>query len=181
MNKFYIGLIIAVLLIGITAGCQQSTENTQTSQDKSVPESKDMPKESLKTEQIKTEDGLAITVYKSPTCGCCSMWEDHLTKAGFKVTSKPTDNMTEIRKKYNVPDKMQSCHTGIIDGYIIEGHVPASDVKKLLKERPSDVVGLAAPGMPGKSPGMQPEGKEPKDYDVLSFDKQGNRKVFASY
>ena len=76
---------------------------------------------------------------------------------------------------------MESCHTAIVDGYVIEGHVPASDVKKLLKLRPVDIVGLAAPGMPPKSPGMQPEGEKPSNYDVLSFDKQGKSKVFTSY
>lgn len=121
-----------------------------------------------------------ITVYKSPTCGCCTAWEAHMSKAGFKVTSKATDNMTEIRKQYAVPEKMQSCHTAVIDGYVIEGHVPAGDVEKLLETRP-DVVGLAAPGMPAKSPGMQPEGEKPANYDVFSFDRQGNIKVFASY
>ena len=89
--------------------------------------------------------------------------------------------MTEIREKYKITPKLQSCHTGIIDGYVIEGHVPAKDVKKLLEERPEGIVGLTAPGMPQKSPGMQPEGKEPKGYDVLSFDKDGNTKVFTSY
>ncbi len=75
---------------------------------------------------------------------------------------------------------MQSCHTAVIDGYVIEGHVPASDVIKLLKTRP-DIAGLAAPGMPQKSPGMQPEGEKPANYDVFSFDEQGNTKEFASY
>jgi hypothetical protein len=89
--------------------------------------------------------------------------------------------MTQIRKQYNVPDKMQSCHTAIIGGYVIEGHVPADDVKKLLGTRPADVAGLAAPGMPPKSPGMQPEGEKPSGYDVLSFDRQGNSKIFTSY
>ena len=103
-----------------------------------------------------------------------------MSKAGFKVTSKATDNLTEIRKQYAVPAKMQSCHTAVIDGYVIEGHVPAGDVEKLLETRP-DVVGLAAPGMPAKSPGMQPEGEKPANYDVFSFDRQGNIKVFASY
>lgn len=122
----------------------------------------------------------AITVYKSPTCGCCSLWEEHLRKAGFEVTSKPTDDLAAIRKRFNVPEGMQSCHTAVIDGYVIEGHVPADDIKKLLSERP-DVVGLAAPGMPPKSPGMQPESEKPADFDVLSFDRQGNAKVFTSY
>ena len=103
-----------------------------------------------------------------------------MTKAGFQVTSKPVENMGEIRKQNKVPEKMQSCHTAIIDGYVIEGHVPDDDVKRILKERTA-VVGLAAPGMPANSPGMQPEGEKPSGYDVLSFDREGNSKVFTSY
>lgn len=135
---------------------------------------------SEKSSMNPTQNGKEITVYKSPSCGCCSGWETHLSKAGFKVVSKPTENMTEIRNQFGVPDKMKSCHTAVIEGYVIEGHVPASDVVKLLETRP-DVVGLSAPGMPPKSPGMQPEGEIPANYDVLSFDRQGNTKVFTSY
>lgn len=181
--KFYIFLAI-IFLAGLTLiGCtQQSAEQVSTSQVQTVPESKKTvkPAES-EQETVSDKNGKEITVYKSPTCGCCSEWEKHLTKAGFKVTSKPTDNMPEVRKRFNVPDKMQSCHTAVVDGYVIEGHVPADDVKKLLTERPTDIAGLAAPGMPARSPGMQPEGEKPSGYDVLSFDKQGNSKVFASY
>jgi hypothetical protein len=190
--KFYIFSAI-ILLGGLTLiGCtQQSAEQVSTSEKQNVSELKDTvkpveSKDSEKTaeaeqEIVSNKDGTEITVYKSPTCGCCTAWETHLTKAGFKVVSKPTDKMIEVRKEFNVPDKMQSCHTAIVDGYVIEGHVPASDVQKLLSERPTDIVGLAAPGMPAKSPGMQPEGEKPSGYDVLSFDKQGNSKVFASY
>lgn len=164
MKHFIYALVILIAAGFILAGCSQIGPKL------------------AETEQTEANSGYvkAITVYKSPTCGCCSLWEQHLRKAGFEVTSKPTDDMSAIRKQYGVPEKMQSCHTAIIDGYVIEGHVPADDVKKLLRERP-DVVGLAAPGMPPKSPGMQPEGEKPADYDVLSFDRQGNAKVFTSY
>lgn len=163
--KFYIyASIILILLVFTMVGCSRVQEKASTTANKT-----------------ENEKGLAITVYKSPTCGCCTAWESHLSKAGFQVTSKTTENMAEIRKQYGVPEKMQSCHTAVIDGYVIEGHVPADDVKKLLETRPVDVAGLAAPGMPPKSPGMQPEGEKPSGYDVLSFDRQGNAKVFASY
>lgn len=156
--KFYnYGLVILILLGLMLVGCKSGQEKSATIPNK--PE---------------------ITVYKSPSCGCCKGWESHLSKAGFKVTSKPTENMTEIRNQFGVPEKMSSCHTAVIEGYIIEGHVPASDIEKLLATRP-DVVGLAAPGMPAKSPGMQPEGEIPANYDVLSFDRSGNAKVFTSY
>jgi len=88
--------------------------------------------------------------------------------------------MAALKKKYGVPDKLASCHTAIVDGYVIEGHVPAADVTRLLKERPR-IVGLTAPGMPMQSPGMQAEGKIPRNYDVLAFDKQGKAKIYHRY
>lgn len=183
--KFYIYTLIILITLGFTlAGCaRQETETTSTARNKTETEETKISPEPAKTDlkEISDDSTGTITVYKSPTCGCCSMWESHLTKAGFRVVSKPTENMAEIRKQYNVPDNMQSCHTAVVDGYVIEGHVPADDVKKLLNERPAGILGLAAPGMPQKSPGMQPEGEKPADYDVFSFDKEGNTKVFASY
>jgi len=124
--------------------------------------------------------GKDILMYKSPTCGCCGNWAEHLRGAGFTVVEKKQENMDAIKVKYGVPEKLASCHTAIIDGYIIEGHVPAADVERLLKERP-DIVGLTAPGMPMKSPGMQSVGQKPKGYDVLAFDKDGNSHVFSHY
>ena len=121
-----------------------------------------------------------ITVYKSPTCGCCTAWVDHLKAEGFEVTATNRDDMKSIKQQYGVSDKLASCHTAIIDGYVLEGHVPASDVKRLLKEKPT-IIGLTAPGMPMKSPGMQAEGLPPKGYDVLAFDKQGKTSVFSHY
>jgi hypothetical protein len=195
--KFYNYALIVLITLGFTlAGCtQQRTdepapketlapkENLSANRNNTTVEVPKASPEPAAAEQKETngEKLQEVTVYKSPTCGCCTMWESHMKKAGFRVTSKPTDKMAEIRKQYQVPDKMQSCHTAVVDGYVIEGHVPADDVKKLLKARPAAVVGLAAPGMPQKSPGMQPEGEKPAGYDVFSFDKKGNTKVFASY
>ncbi|MDQ6987841.1 MAG: DUF411 domain-containing protein [Mariprofundaceae bacterium] len=133
-------------------------------------------------ENIKTAvaAGKDVLMYKSPTCGCCGNWAEHLRGAGFTVVEKKQENMDAIKVKYGIPKKLASCHTAIIDGYIIEGHVPAADVQRLLKERP-DIVGLTAPGMPMKSPGMQSVGQQPKGYDVLAFDKDGNSHVFSHY
>lgn len=180
--RSYIYTLIIVIVLGFTLiSCTQQPEIASTKQNPEIEESKDRMKP-IKADQngVGNENGKAITVYKSPTCGCCNAWESHLTKAGFQVTSIPTDKMTEIREKYKVPENMQSCHTAVIDGYVIEGHVPASDVLRLLETRP-DIAGLAAPGMPAKSPGMQPEGEKPANYDVFSFDREGNTKVFSSY
>ncbi|OIO74124.1 MAG: metal-binding protein [Zetaproteobacteria bacterium CG1_02_53_45] len=121
-----------------------------------------------------------IVMYKDPNCGCCGDWAKHLQAEGFTVTEKLSNEMERVKAEYGVPAQLASCHTAIVDGYIIEGHVPADDIKRLLKERPA-VTGLTAPGMPMQSPGMQPSGLPPKGYDVLSFDKQGNSHVYHSY
>jgi len=121
-----------------------------------------------------------VVMYKDPNCGCCGDWAKHLTAQGFTVTEKLSSDMGAVKSEYGVPSRLASCHTALIDGYIIEGHVPADDIKRLLKERP-DVVGLTAPGMPMQSPGMQPEGLPAKNYKVLSFDKSGNTAVYTAY
>jgi hypothetical protein len=121
-----------------------------------------------------------VEVYKSPTCGCCANWVEHLKKAGFTVHATNVDDMTKLKASHGVPRQVQSCHTALVDGYVIEGHVPAGDVHRLLKERPA-VVGIAVPGMPIGSPGMEVEGRKPDAYDVVTFDKQGQTKVYSSY
>lgn len=119
-----------------------------------------------------------IEVFKTPTCGCCAKWVEHLRAQGFVAKTTDLANLSEVKAKHNVPRAVQSCHTAIVGGYVIEGHVPAADIKRLLKERPA-VVGLAVPGMPIGSPGM--EGPSPDRYDVLSFDKQGKTRVFSTH
>ena len=123
-------------------------------------------------------DSLTVTVYKSPTCGCCNAWIDHMRDAGFTVVGVNRDDMNAIKHQHGVTNSLGSCHTATVAGYVLEGHVPAADVKRLLAERP-DVVGLAVPGMPMGSPGM--EGPISQKYDVVAFDKAGGRTVFASY
>jgi len=121
-----------------------------------------------------------VTVYKSATCGCCSKWITHLENEGFKVVSHDKDDMTSIKVEAGLQPELASCHTAFVDGYVIEGHVPADDIKRLLTEKPP-VLGLTAPGMPQKSPGMQPEGDTPQGYDLLAFDKAGQTHVFTAY
>jgi hypothetical protein len=120
----------------------------------------------------------SVQVYKSASCGCCAKWVEHLRAAGFKVTATDVPDVAAIRAKYNVPSNVAGCHTAIVDSYIVEGHVPAEDVKLLLAKRPA-VAGIAAPGMPLGSPGM--ESPNAKPYDVVSFDKQGKTAVFATH
>jgi hypothetical protein len=119
-----------------------------------------------------------ITVYKDPGCGCCKSWIEHLIKNGYRVDAKDTPDMAEVKRTLGVPDRLSACHTGVVNGYLIEGHVPAADIARLLKEKPK-VTGLAVPGMPMGSPGM--EGPRAQHYQVLSFDKSGKTKIFASY
>ena len=119
-----------------------------------------------------------ITVYKDPGCGCCKSWIEHLIKHGYRVEAKDTPQMTEIKHSLGVPDGITACHTAVVNGYLIEGHVPADDIARLLKTKPK-VAGLAVPGMPMGSPGM--EGPRKQHYQVLSFDKTGKTKIFASY
>ena len=121
-----------------------------------------------------------VTMYKNANCGCCGAWATHMRDAGFSVKELPRDDMEVVKEKYGVPTTFASCHTAIVGGYVIEGHVPAADVQRLLKEQPN-IVGLTAPGMPMHSPGMQTKGLKPKGYDVLAFDKQGQVKVYHRY
>jgi hypothetical protein len=122
--------------------------------------------------------GPKMTVYKTRTCGCCAKWVDHLKENGFEVTVQDVASTAEYRQKYGVPEKLASCHTGVVNGYAVEGHVPAADIKQLLKTAPK-AKGLAAPGMPAGSPGM--EGPRSDAYSVLLFDAKGEATVFKQY
>ncbi|MDH5599937.1 MAG: DUF411 domain-containing protein [Gammaproteobacteria bacterium] len=119
-----------------------------------------------------------IMVYKSPTCGCCNKWVKHLEKEGFNVKTKNIRDMNPVKNKMGVQRQFQSCHTAKIGKYFVEGHVPAKDIKKLLKEKP-DIKGLSAPGMPMGSPGM--EGPRKDRYDVVAIDKNNRATVYSSY
>jgi hypothetical protein len=117
-----------------------------------------------------------MTVYKDPGCGCCEKWVTHMRGAGFELSVQNTTNMDPIKRRYGVPAALASCHTAVSRGYVIEGHVPADLVHKLLKEKPK-VLGLAVPGMVTGSPGM--EGANPQPYQVVTFDAAGRTTVYA--
>lgn len=121
-----------------------------------------------------------IVVYKTPTCGCCGKWVAHLEEHGFATRVTEMDDLSDVKTKHNVPGQAQSCHTAVVEGYVIEGHVPAADVQRLLKERPA-VLGIAVPGMPIGSPGMEVPNMKPQAFRVMSFDKQGQLQVFSSH
>ena len=121
-----------------------------------------------------------ITVFKSPSCGCCGHWVSHLQENGFKVDVKNIDDMNQIKHQLGVPSNLASCHTGKIGDYIVEGHVPAADLHRLLKEKPR-VKGIAVPGMPMGSPGMEVPGEKSDHYDVVTFTEDGKTNLFASH
>ena len=120
--------------------------------------------------------GPVITVYKSPTCGCCTAWVTHVKRAGFRVVVHDTADVQPVKDRWGVPGDLISCHTAKVENYVIEGHVPADLIQRLLQEKPA-VLGIATPGMPSGSPGM--EGGPPEPYDVLTFDKEGRTTLFA--
>jgi hypothetical protein len=117
-----------------------------------------------------------IVVYKTPTCGCCSDWVDHAREHGFTVVAHDLNDLTAVKRQLGVPPGRISCHTSVVRGYTVEGHVPADLIQKMLAERPR-IRGLTVPGMPMGSPGM--EGPWKDDYDVLAFDDDGNIHVYA--
>ena len=121
---------------------------------------------------------LGIAVYKNQYCGCCHEWIKHLEKNGFKVTANDVPDTAPVRESLGIPAKLGSCHTAKIAGYAIEGHVPAADIKRLLKEKPK-AVGLAVPGMPAGSPGM--ESANPQPYNTLLVMKDGSSRVWAKH
>ena len=127
------------------------------------------------------QQSASVRVYKDPTCGCCEKWVEHLRAAGFAVSVVNSPDMTAIKEKHHVPKRARSCHTGIVNGYTIEGHVPAADIRRLLKEGSAGVIGIAVPGMPVGSPGMEVPGAQAQPYTVIAFDRAGQTKVFASH
>ena len=124
--------------------------------------------------------GPLVDVFKSPTCGCCAMWVEHMKANGFNVRTTEINDLTEIKKSRGVPDRVQSCHTAVVNGYVVEGHVPAADVHRLLKEKPA-IAGIAVGGMPMGSPGMDFPGTKAQAYDVMAFDKTGATRVYAKH
>jgi len=120
----------------------------------------------------------AVTVYKDPYCGCCDAWVDHLRASGFSVRVRERTDMAAVKAQIGIPTNLQSCHTATISEYVIEGHVPAADIARLLDERP-EARGLAVPGMPIGSPGM--EGPNPRPYASLLFSGSGEAAVFARH
>lgn len=124
-------------------------------------------------------DVRAITIYKSPSCGCCQSWAEYLEANGFETKIVNTNNLYEIKQKHNVPREMASCHTALINDLVIEGHVPATDILAYLENPQFNIVGLSVPGMVQGTPGMETGKKE--DYQVIAFSANGQQSVFREY
>jgi len=125
----------------------------------------------------KTAQAADVVVYKSPTCGCCKKWVSHMRENGFSVEVHEQYNVTPKKDEYGVPRRLRSCHTAKVGRYVVEGHVPADVVRQLLEEQP-EIAGVAVPGMPMGSPGMEGFRKDP--YDVISFADSGKSGIYAS-
>lgn len=120
----------------------------------------------------------ATVFYRNPGCGCCEAWSKLMVEAGMPVEMRDSDDLDALQQEMNVPADLRGCHAGIMGGYAVSGHVPPADIKRLLAEKP-DAAGLAVPGMPAGSPGMEGGGQDP--YDVILFKVDGTREVFARY
>lgn len=154
---------LALLLLFAAVGCNKS-QNTAT--------------ENSPTPSPSSASSVALEVYKSPTCGCCEDWITHANSNGFTSTIHHPENLDQIKQQFGIAPKYQSCHTGVSsDGFIFEGHVPARLMKKFLAEKPRDAIGLAVPGMPIGSPGMEMDDRI-TPYDVLLLHKDGTSSVY---
>ncbi len=120
-----------------------------------------------------------IVVYKNPECGCCTKWVKYLQNNNYNVTIEHTRDVLAVKKRLGVPEKLAACHTAVIDGYVVEGHITHRDIKRLLLFRP-EIKGIAVPGMPVGTPGME-SGSTVHSYNVMSFDEQGNMEVFVEH
>lgn len=126
-------------------------------------------------------DKTKIVMYKNAGCQCCTKWAEKMEDGEFAVEEVPTPVLTQVKHDNGITRELSSCHTALVDGYVVEGHVPIADVRRLLQERPEGVVGLAVPGMPIGSPGMETPGRTPDKYDVLLVMKDGSTSVYSSH
>lgn len=135
----------------------------------------------LATPSFVRAEKAAVEVWKTPTCGCCAAWVDHLRRAGFEVAARDVtqDALDEVKDRLGVPGPLRSCHTAAVGGYVVEGHVPAGDIELLLDFRP-EIVGVGVPGMPIGSPGME-MGGEIEPYATIAFDETGPVAIFAKH
>jgi hypothetical protein len=154
-----VGLLATVLLAGCAAPASEQAAAEQSTGEQAVRE---------------------MVVYSSPTCGCCSDWVGYVEEHGYTVTVESVQDIYVVKEEHHIPRNTWSCHTALVDGYVVEGHVPIEDIERLLSERP-DVAGIAVPGMPVGSPGMEVAGTEPQPFAVVTFDEAGTTEVYSTH
>ena len=179
-------LLLPALLAGTFAACQPSTPAaTPTEPTATAPAPPAFPPPSappVLTASLKAAlTAEPMVVYKTATCGCCHAWVDYLKAAGVTVDARDVTDLAAVKDSLGLPQGLGSCHTARVGGYTVEGHVPAEDIARLLAERPADVEGIAVPGMPTGSPGMEVPGRPADPYDVVAYDARGGQRVWASH
>ena len=162
-SALYTGVAAIVLVAGATTLAMQADESAE-------------PSAAVAST---TEAGTDITIYKSPNCSCCQSWAEHLAANGFEIDIVETDNLNEVKQTHGVPRDMASCHTALIGDLVVEGHVPAEDIKAYLEAPRFNTVGLSVPGMPHGTPGMETGRKD--DYKVFAFNSKGQQSVFREH
>ena len=175
-NRFSVIVLAAAVVLSACGKEETRISLEETAQVEYQP-AEQAPAETAAPAQVASAtDPNTVKVYKDPNCGCCSKWVDHMRANGFTVETMDLPDLTMVKQRYAIGQSLQSCHTAVIGDYAFEGHVPADVIKKFLEEKPS-VAGLAVPGMPSGSPGM--EGATKDKYDVLTFDRAGRTTVYA--
>ncbi|HUF28385.1 MAG TPA: DUF411 domain-containing protein [Gemmatimonadaceae bacterium] len=186
-TRAIVGAGAVIVLAAVALGLGLDTDDRAPAPDALAAEVEPLPAASLAAGLAEPDSVAArshperpeMIVYKSPTCGCCGLWEDRMRDAGYQITSRDTSDVGAVKRRLGLPHALESCHTAIVDGYVVEGHVPASAVSRLLRERPA-VVGIAVPGMPMGSPGMD-TGPRKDPFDVVTFDRAGRTTVYSSH
>ena len=164
--------IFSLLVLCSVAACTKEEAQSATA-DASTPAA---PASASSASVSSVSSAPSVIVYKDPNCGCCSKWVEYMRKNGFNVTAIDTSDVASVKAKHGIASELHSCHTAIVGDYAIEGHVPAEEIHRMLKEKPT-IAGLAVPGMPTGSPGM--EGAIKEKYDILTFDRAGKTSVYA--
>ena len=167
MKILTVFLTICLLVLIACAGIESAKRPSGSSSNPASPQAK------------ATDKLIDIVVYRSPTCGCCKKWMAHLEDNHFNVTEIRTADLQAIKEQYGVSKELSSCHTAVVEGYVVEGHVPVYDIQQLLKTRPK-VVGISVPAMPVGTPGME-MGDEKDAYDVISFDREKHEQIVNRY
>ncbi len=189
MNKLSVLLLAVIITTGIVATTyatalglsKENNVNSSNNLQTVVSSSQLISTTSIWDKETESYSGnQELTVYRSPACGCCGEWIEHMQKHGFKIKEDiKTDEMEAIKQKYNLPQNLASCHTTVINGYVMEGHIPADNIKRFLKQKPK-FAGLAVPGMPLGTPGMELDNRK-QPFTIVAFDKRGEIEVFKEY